>query len=156
MKTLSLKNTDKVTLLDDSIYEQLKDFTWHFKNNYVARSCKGEWLFMHREIMEPAESFEVDHIDRNKLNNQVVNLRVVKRSDNTHNNSSTSKTSGYRGVYLNRHGRWYSTIHKDGKYFGLGSFDNIIDAALAYDVKARELYGPHAFQNFPQNLAVLS
>ena len=55
--------------------------------------------------------------------------------------------SGYRGVARNGKGfkaqiRWHSTLHY------LGTFSTAIDAARAYDAKARELHGDLAILNF--------
>ncbi len=44
-------------------------------------------------------------------------------------------------------GEW---IQCSGKYVYLGLFDNEMEAALAYDRKAEELFGEFAYLNFPQ------
>jgi hypothetical protein len=59
-----------------------------------------------------------------------------------------ARTSQYRGV-SRRYGRWKARIKQNGTDIVIGDFDNEIEAALAYDKKARQLHGPKAFVNFP-------
>jgi hypothetical protein len=60
------------------------------------------------------------------------------------------KTSTYRGVsWCQRKKTWRVTFHHGGRSISVGSFHDPIDAARAYDAKARELKGEHAFVNFP-------
>lgn len=60
-----------------------------------------------------------------------------------------SNTSGFRGVYFNkRDGAWVSRIFVKGKAVSLGYFSNPVDAAHAYDFKAKEMLGDSAILNF--------
>lgn len=58
------------------------------------------------------------------------------------------RTSLYRGV-SRRYGRWKARIKQNGTDLAIGDFDNELDAARAYDEKARELHGAAAVLNFP-------
>ncbi len=63
---------------------------------------------------------------------------------------SKRKSNKYVGVsWKKSHKKWRAIIGKDGKTYFLGYYDSPIDAALAYDKKARELYGEMAKTNFP-------
>jgi hypothetical protein len=46
--------------------------------------------------------------------------------------------SGYRGV-TRRHARWVATISINGKVVTIGTFDSAIEAARAFDARARQL-----------------
>ena len=46
-------------------------------------------------------------------------------------------------------GRWKARIKQNGTDIVIGDFDNELDAALAYDAKARQIHGPRALVNFP-------
>ena len=84
---------------------------------------------------------EVDHIDRNKSNNRVANLRYVSRSETMMNHGKhMNASSKYKGVsYFRRDRKWQSQIRIDGKTHHLGYFNLEAEAANAYNTKAREL-----------------
>lgn len=54
--------------------------------------------------------------------------------------------TGYKGV-IAQDGRYRAQIAHDGRKVALGMFDTPEDAAHAYDVAARQLYGPDAWTN---------
>ena len=85
----------------------------------------------------------VDHIDNDRLNNKVNNLRWATHKENNFNMSLSSKnTSGFKGVCFNKkYNKWNAYINIDGKLKHLGSFDKIEDAIKARVFKAKELYG---------------
>lgn len=73
---------------------------------------------------------EIDHINRNRSDNRIENLRECSRSQNIANKPMQSNnTSGYKGVHW-RKGRkkWQVRIKIDGKQRSLGHFDCIKDA----------------------------
>lgn len=72
---------------------------------------------------------EIDHIDHNKSNNAIANLRVVNRSANNQNQPMRrDNTSGTTGVVLTKNGKWQAQIGYRGKVRNLGKFQNIEDA----------------------------
>lgn len=89
----------------------------------------------HRGIMPKI----VDHIDRDRLNNRIGNLRPVNSSLSNHNRNAYG-TSGFRGV-SKRGCVFQSSIVKNGKRYYLGSFPTAEDAYNAYKKKSAELYG---------------
>ena len=85
----------------------------------------------------PPAGKETDHIDRNKTNNTISNLRWVTPSENNRNRG-LMKGRKYIGAY--KHGNKYqSRISFEGKRLYLGSFDTEEEAAAAYSAKAKEL-----------------
>lgn len=67
-----------------------------------------------------------------------------------HQNSKQNKsnTTGYRGVSFHiQKGKYRAAITKNGKYYNLGTFTHAEEAAIAYNLKALELFGDKAFQN---------
>jgi len=92
----------------------------------------------------------IDHLDGDTFNNNISNLRWASASDNNQNQKKRGGTSQYKGVSWDKHrAKWFSTIYKDNKRYRLGRFNTEEDAALAYDAKAKLLYGNHARLNFP-------
>ena len=88
----------------------------------------------------------LDHIDRNRLNNKIENLRAVTSSQNARNRRKAGK---YVGVSNVGKGRYKAYITVMGCRYYLGTFDSEIDAAHAYDRKAKELgVSEHANLNF--------
>lgn len=108
-------------------------------NKKVYKAHRLAFLFMEGYVPEN----EIDHIDRNPLNNKWDNLREASRTCNTRNrNVFKNNASGLTGVYFNKNSnKWYSQI-KIKKLFHLGTFNNIIDA-----VKAR--WNAEVQHNFP-------
>ena len=97
---------------------------------------------------------QVDHIDGDKLNNHVDNLRWATNSENQINSPpcdgpKRKTTSKYKGV--NRYGltkkSWRAYLNMDGKRVCIGSYKTEKAAARAYNKEARKLHGEYAFLN---------
>ena len=106
---------------------------------------------MHRQILEAPKGVWVDHIDGNGLNNRKSNLRLCSATENACNRRPVPNChSRYKGVsWHKRQKKWAVRIAKRGKGIHLGSFDDEIEAAVAYDRKAEVLFGEFAYLNFP-------
>ena len=93
---------------------------------------------------------QIDHVDGNRQNNNVLNLRTSTHTDNACNQpSNRGSSSKYLGVSWNRaRGRWRAQIKRDRKLHFLGYHDLEEDAARAYDAAAREMH-PGGRLNFP-------
>ena len=106
---------------------------------------------MHREILNLTlgNKLRVDHKNCNGLDNQKQNLRFATKSQNGMNQKIRMGTSKYKGVswHKNRN-KWAVWICNNGKRQYLGYFTNEVDAAQAYDRKAKELFGEYARLNF--------
>lgn len=86
----------------------------------------------------PGSNYQVDHIDREKLNNRVENLRWVTRQQNCFNRSKAANTSSqYMGVSAYRNRGFSSAIKLNGKRTPLGIFPTELEAHQAY-LKAKE------------------
>ncbi len=98
------------------------------------------------------EKLTIDHIDRDVTNNHVNNLRWATLSQQNQNKGKCGRCcdSQFKGVSKTRK-KWRARIKIDGKDINLGSFVYEIDAARAYDKKAKEIYGNCAFLNFPND-----
>ena len=87
----------------------------------------------------------VDHIDNDSLNNCLFNLRWCSHQENMFNQSiNTINTSGIKGVCFDKtRNKWKAQITINGKQMHLGRFDNLEDAKLARQNKAKELFGQY-------------
>jgi hypothetical protein len=85
----------------------------------------------------------VDHIDNNRLNNKLTNLRWCTNQQNDMNRSiSKNNTSGSKGVSFHKQtNKWRARIKISGKEIFLGYFTEINDAIEARREKAKELFG---------------
>lgn len=85
------------------------------------------WLMVHGHWPEG----EIDHINGDRADNRLVNLRDVPRAENRKNMCMRSdNTSGVVGVYWYKN-RWVADIRVNGKTIYLGRYQNIEDATRA-------------------------
>lgn len=157
-----------VSLIEDLFYYDGKDIRWKTSRTSrvvvgrVAGSIKKNgyrqikinkkqyqahrlvWVLHHKEW---PSSF-VDHINGNKLDNRIENLRVVSKSQNGMNRAKQqNNTSGYVGVYFDKRGkRWRAQIKIQSKTKSLGSYKTKEEAAEVYDLAATLLFGEYKWQ----------
>ncbi len=148
MKEIKLTK-GKVAIVDDEDYDSLTKWSWHYQSaGYAARRNwpENKIILMHREIMATPKGMDTDHKNKNTLDNRRENLRICTRGQNNQNTDKRKKSkSGYRGVsWLPNKKLW---LARAGNVYA-GKYKNIIDAAKAYDKKAKELYGEFAKLNF--------
>ena len=88
----------------------------------------------------------IDHIDRDKSNFKIDNLREVTKSQNEWNRPKRSdNTSGYKGVwYHKQRNKWAAEITFQGKSRKLGLFLTPELAADAYNSEAKKLHKEYA------------
>jgi len=106
---------------------------------------------MHRKILKAPDSFIVDHINHNGLDNRKANLRLATHSQSACNRrKSSAKTwSKYKGVsWRISDKRWSAAIGINNRAKWLGLFTDEISAAKAYDAAARKYHGEFASLNF--------
>jgi hypothetical protein len=86
-------------------------------------------------IEKSNDNIVIDHIDRNKLNNNVSNLRYVTSQINSRNiTKSKNCSSKYKGVCFNkRNKKWKLTICIDYKTINLGCYETENEAGKAYN-----------------------
>ena len=93
-------------------------------------------------IPNPDDKPFIDHIDHNRKNNNVNNLRWCTSSENQHNTAKQcNNTSGFKGVCFNkRDQKYHASIGLNGKLIHIGLFKTAEDAFEAYKQKANELH----------------
>lgn len=143
------------TLISPEDYERALERYWYLNRfGYVMSTRTRDYpsIGLHRFLLgEPSDKW-VDHISGDKLDNRRENLRLCDRQGNARNRFKNLKpaSSIYKGVTWNaRKGKWYALIFVEGKQRFIGQFDDEVEAALAYDARARLAFGEFAKLNFP-------
>lgn len=92
----------------------------------------------------------LDHIDGDRSNDRIENLRPATLGENSRNRKSAKNSSSqYLGVSWHKDSqKWTTNIYIDGKLKYLGRFTSEKKAALAYDAAARLHHGDFANPNF--------
>ncbi len=122
-------------------------------HGYMRGNIGNKSFLAHRVVMAMClDTWEfgfVDHINGNKLDNRRENLRLCSNAENLRNSKPRGGSSKYKGVcFHNQNKNWISNITIDGKTIHIGSFDDEVSAALAYDEAAKRLHGEYARINF--------
>jgi hypothetical protein len=147
----------RVAIIDRADVSLVEGWNWcalredrYNKTWYAGRAVNRRYLRLHQFLEPPPPGMEIDHIDRNGLNNRRANLRFVTRRQNTQNRKRVNVT-GFKGVSRSSscHSRWQAEICINGKRQFLGNWGNPVEAAKAYDRAAREHFGAFACLNFP-------
>ncbi len=137
------------TIVDDSDFDYISKFRWRLNPMGYATGYKNGPIYLHRQLMNPEKGKCIDHINGDGLDNRRSNLRICSTQENSMNRKlSKNNTSGFKGVvWSNRYKKWIAQISFNGKLNHLGSFNDKIDAAKAYNAKAKELFGDFAWLN---------
>ena len=168
MKEIELTQ-GQVALVDDEDFERINAVSWYTMRASTGTGCVARYyavrnfrvrpgrhpkgrqnrIWMHHLILEKKPGYEIDHIDANGLNNCRDNLRYVTHSENLMNVRKTTrpKHSIYKGVSF-FDGKWTAQIRINNHLHFLGSYKIEEDAAKAYDIKAKELFGEYGRMNF--------
>jgi hypothetical protein len=120
-------------------YDKISQYEWHKTTDgkYVEGSVKGKTITMHRFIMNPDNDKVIDHYNGNGFDNRRSNLTICTRAENARNLTiSKKKNTKYRGVYYNKLSikKYSVNFEYKSKCICIGSFDNELDAADAFDM----------------------
>ena len=131
----------KSTLVDDDLLENLNRFKWYsqgpeFRPARRIRAPRNTIIYIYHQILEVwpwklrAEHLEVDHVDRDPLNNLRENLRIVTRHQNMQNSSRSIFRKGVGRD--NTHNTWKAYIDRPYRNrINIGTFKTYEEAAEA-------------------------
>ena len=129
----------------DKEFSYLDKYYWYCSNGYAINN-KLERMH-HKIIGKPKIGFEVDHKNRDRLDNRLCNLRFVTSQQNSMNVSThRDNVAGYKGVFKN-HYKWSARIKVNSKQIRLGEYATTKEAALAYNKAAIEYFGEYSCLN---------
>lgn len=133
----------------DKEFAQLDKYKWSVDNvGYPSTSSiTGDTIRLHSLIISCNNYMVTDHINRNKLDNRLSNLRIVTQDVNCHNRgaSKISKT-GIKNIYPNkRDGTYYGQVQIHGKRYTLGYYRTIHDAIKVVPGLKKEIMIGHGY-----------
>ena len=150
---ISINNYKKeivgLCIVDDEYWHELKLIGWIMNNGYAHATINKVNVSMHSFLMKKVQTDidKIDHINNNRLDNRVINLRSVTSGVNNHNKKKKEGcASQYIGVTKNGK-NWLARINFGGTSEQLGTHETQVEAAKAYNKRAKELYGDNARLN---------
>lgn len=161
-REISLRG-DKVALVSECDFERVASLRWRAVNTgwntekwYATRTQQNGrrrvTVQLHRFILNAQDCVLVDHINGNGLDCRRSNLRFADAAENRWNANIRFGRSPYRGVTFDQsrtRNPWVARLAHRGNRFLIGRFQTEQEAAIAWDAKAREMYGAFARLNFP-------
>jgi len=145
----------KEAMVDEEDVEGLCRLSWHFKKHRSGGyAASAEGISMSRFLLRAAPGEIVDHINHDTLDNRKSNLRIVTNQQNQFNQKpQMGGSSQYKGVHwVTAKKCWRAQVRLDKKLHLVGLFKDEKEAAKAYDIRAKELFGEYAYLNFPELL----
>lgn len=143
----SCEEVDRAIIDIDDV-ESVSNNKWTlYKNGYPGARINGKLIYLHNFIIRDVRKpYEIDHINRNRLDNRKENLRICTRQQNNCNkNIPSNNTSGVCGVYWDNTGkRWVARISKNKKTIFQKYFKNFEDAVIARKEAEKEYWGEYA------------
>lgn len=130
--------------VDDGDAAWASQWRWVLNSNgYAWRSIMGgkRHRYLHRELLglDRGDRRQVDHANRDKLDNQRANLRIVTPAQQAQNKPAIGGSSSYRGVSWDSSRRkWTAACQLNGKRHQIGRYDDELDAARAAAAFRRE------------------
>lgn len=138
-------------IFDIKDFKKVLEYKWYpsgtGSSNKTVINRKRDYI--HRLIMNAPKGFEVDHINRDRMNNCRNNLRICTHQQNQCNQPlQSNNTSGVTGVrFYAARNKYVARIKYFGKDIHLGYYEIKTEAIQARDTGAKLLFGEFAILN---------
>ena len=121
----------------------------YFTINLLGKRYKAHrlaWLYIHGSF--PVS--DTDHINGNRIDNRLCNLREASRTENQQNRGEQiNNTSGFKGVSFHKQtGKWRAQISIAGKVKHLGRYLTPESASEAYHAAAKTIHAEFYYMMF--------
>jgi hypothetical protein len=142
--------------LKQAVHKQKKTFYFFNADDHFTFKTLARYIYETFYGVKLDRKKIVAHIDGNRLNCQLTNLKVItKQEANFEQNKYIKKKKGYNyiGVHLNTSTGNYITNYRnvEGKVTYLGSFKTFEDACDCYDFVAKEWNKLLGWDRYPLN-----
>lgn len=129
-----------------------EDISRNHKKGYLVIQFQNKPYLLHQLIWFYFYGYfadQLDHVDMDKSNNRIENLRECTHSQQHANKTKyKNNTSGYKGVqWCSTTNKWRAVLMKDRKGMHLGRFPTKEQAASCYDWHATKIWGEFARTN---------
>lgn len=130
---------DKTVTIDFEDLDKISGYSWTLKpdhNTFYVQANKkvdGKWIkiTLHRLLMDFPKGLQVDHVDRDGLNNTKRNLRVCTNLENARNKKYS--TGDIPNIKKTKNGKYLVRVAVNGKRISVGTFDTLEKAITARD-----------------------
>lgn len=152
-----INGNGRVTVVDQAVFDKydLGNKKVFMSGDYAAVTFEGAQWLLHRLLMrdqlEVNPGKEIDHINRNKLDNRLENLRVATHGQNMQNRKRRAgPLSDYMGVYWDTIlCMWRASKNVKARSITIGYFQDKEIAAYAFDQVSRIVPQQKLEFNFP-------
>ena len=132
-----VKKGDRAGCIDDLGYRRITIKPYRYREHQLI------WLIEHGFLPK----LQIDHIDGNKSNNHINNLREVSNKQNSENrNFNKNNKLRVKGVYLFRN-KYCACIQNNYKRYHLGVYKTLEDAQAAYINASKKMHTHNLFAN---------
>lgn len=152
------KQKNSIILISKDSLQLVSKFNWFLGKDgypvaYQSHDKKiklGRGLKLHKMLMPYCyKGYVIDHINRNKLDNRLANLRMCTPKQNSYNTTKPSNSKQkFKGVKKGKNGTWTAYVTKDKETFEIKDISDEKEAAKIYDMMAEDLFGKYAGKNF--------
>jgi len=112
-------------------------------NGYLTVTICGKTYYAHRvawKMFHRREPNELDHVNGNKADMRIENLREVTHAENMLNRRQQNSLTGVRGVYITAGGKYRAAVGRNNKVIHLGTFARAEDASAAVEEFRRKRF----------------
>lgn len=152
-----LANGKGEAICDAEFIDEVNKYNWNIHSKgYACTHVEKRQIFLHRFVFvlkfnEIKNGFCLDHANRVKLDNRILNLRLVTNQQNSMNQER--RTGNFKGVsFYKKTNKYVAKIYVNNKNVHLGSFDKEEDCAFTYDIAAYHYFKEFAVLNFPEKI----
>ena len=153
-RPVSMFKSEKFQKIWNTRFANQKAFSVDNKAGYLKGAVLGKEYLAHRVAWAVYHGSwpcgEIDHINGNRSDNRISNLREASRTENARNCTNTG-SFGYSGViYEAKLRKFRARIMADRKSHHIGLYGCPTVAAICRDKAALRLHGEFAYLNFPK------